>query len=71
MDYHELKPMVCSLFPLTFGEGLLQASDEAGDSSLICIGTGPTLYEGARAELRYYFGDDLVGELDELVASLQ
>lgn len=70
-DYHELKPMVCSLFPLTFENGLLRASDEVNDTTLICVGTGVTVYEGGRAELRYYFGDDLIAQLDELVASLQ
>ena len=69
MDYHKLKPMVCSLFPLTFENGLLRASDEVNDFTLICVGSGVTMYEGGRAELRYYFGDDFIAELDELVAS--
>ena len=32
--------------------------------------TGPSLYDGARDELRYYFGDGLIAELDELKAEL-
>jgi hypothetical protein len=65
-DYHTIKPMVSTLFPLTFGEGALLCSDELVDESLICAGEGPTAYEMARAELRHYFGDELVIELDAL-----
>ena len=63
-DYHLLKPMVSALFPVTFGRGVLYCSSELTNGSLICAGDGPTAYEMARAELRYYFGEDLVAELD-------
>jgi Fe-S-cluster containining protein len=63
-DYHALKPMVSSLFPVTFGGGALLCSDELHDGSLVCAGAGPTAYEMARGELAYYFGDELVVELD-------
>jgi hypothetical protein len=66
IDYHDLKPMVSALFPLTFDEGLLHASTEVEDGTLICGGEGPTLYRGAREELAYYFGEALVRELDTL-----
>lgn len=66
LDYHSLKPMVSILFPLTFDHGLLQPSTELLDGTLICSGDGPTCYEGARDELRYYFGDALTRELDTL-----
>jgi hypothetical protein len=66
LDYHQLKPMVSVLFPLTFEQGVLVASDEALDGTLICAGTGPSLYAGARDELAYYFGPGLVAELDAL-----
>ena len=65
-DYHQLKPMVSSLFPVTFGGGALLCSDELADASLVCAGEGPTAYEMARAELQFYFGDELVTELDGL-----
>ena len=68
-DYHALKPMVSSLFPVTFGGGALLCSDELHDGSLVCAGDGPTAYEMARSELAYYFGDELVAELDALIAS--
>ena len=69
LDYHELKPLVSALFPITFDDGVLHASDEVEDGTLICSGAGPTLYEGIRDELRYYFGDGLVAELDGLAAA--
>ena len=56
--------MVSSLFPVTFGGGALLCSDELHDGSLVCAGAGPTAYEMARGELAYYFGDELVVELD-------
>lgn len=68
VDYHLLKPMVSTLFPVTFGDGVLLCSDELTDRSLICAGEGPTAYEMARSELAWYFGDDLVGELDAMCA---
>ena len=58
--------MVSILFPLTFEQGVLVASNEVIDGTLICSGAGPSCYDGAREELRYYFGDALVLELDAL-----
>ena len=69
-DYHALKPMVSTLFPVTFGGGALVVSDELDDGSLVCAATGPTAYEAARAELAYYFGESLVNELDAVAASI-
>jgi len=66
IDYHSIKPMVSTLFPLTFEQGALVPSDEAADGTLVCGGQGPSLYQGARAELLYYFGPGLVAELDAM-----
>ncbi|MDP9150910.1 MAG: hypothetical protein M3O36_13350 [Myxococcota bacterium] len=68
IDYHELKPMVSVLFPITFDGGLLHPSNEILDRSLQCIDDGPTLYRGVRSEVGWYFGGDLVAELDALEA---
>lgn len=65
MDYHEIKPMVSALFPVTFGDGTLFCSEELLDDSLICAGDGPTAYDMARGELTWYFGPELVAELDD------
>jgi Fe-S-cluster containining protein len=67
LDYHDLKPVVCWLFPLTVDRGILQPSDEVVDRSLVCVDNGPTLYESQREEVRFHFGPDLVAELDALV----
>lgn len=67
-DYHDLKPMVSALFPVTFGGGALLCSEELVEGSLVCAGSGPTAYEMARAELRYYFGEDMVAELDVMAS---
>ena len=71
LDYHSIKPLVSTLFPLTFEHGVLVPSGEAVDGSLVCAGGGPSLYEGARDELLYYFGAGLVAELDKLAGSSQ
>jgi hypothetical protein len=63
-DYHDLKPMVCTLFPCTFDGGLLHPSNEILDKTLQCIDDGPTLYQGVRDEIAWYFGAELVAELD-------
>jgi hypothetical protein len=66
LDYHDLKPLVDCLFPLTYEDDALVPACEVEDGSLICLNTGPTLYRGARSELAYYFGEDLVEVLDTL-----
>jgi hypothetical protein len=68
IDYHALKPLVSTLFPLTFEQGVLVASAEIADGSLVCGGEGPTVYRGGRGELLHYFGAGLVAELDGLEA---
>lgn len=65
-DYHELKPLVCSLFPITFDYDSLLVSTELEDGSLICANTGPSAYRGNRNELIFYFGPELAAELDEI-----
>jgi hypothetical protein len=69
IDYHQLKPLVSILFPLTFEGGALVASGELEDKSLVCADQGPTAYEGVRAELAWYFGEAFVEELDAIRSS--
>jgi hypothetical protein len=66
IDYHEMKPLVAALFPVTFDGGLLHPSNEIVDRSLQCIDDGPTLYEGVRGEIEWYFGRSMVAELDRI-----
>jgi len=68
LDYHQLKPIVCAIFPLTFEEGLLIHADEVEEQSLVCAGQGLSLFEGVRNELLYYFGPEMIAELDHLAA---
>jgi hypothetical protein len=66
LDYHDLKPMVSVLFPVTFDQGLLHSANEMQDGTLQCAGDGPTVYRGVRGEIAWYFGRELVGELDAI-----
>lgn len=68
LDYHALKSMVDCLFPITFYDDVLCASDEVNDGTLVCGDTGPSLYRGLRHELRYYFGEPFVAVLDTVEA---
>lgn len=64
LDYHEIKPLVCILFPLSFGEGILTIAPELEDNSLVCAHSGYSVYQSMRRELEYYFGREFVEELD-------
>jgi Fe-S-cluster containining protein len=66
MDYHEIKPLVCILFPLSFGEGILSIAPELDDGSLVCSGSGDSAYRAMSHELEHYFGQDLLAELTEI-----
>jgi hypothetical protein len=70
LDVHAIKPMMCNLFPVLPENGLLGPPEEICDGTLTCLGQGPTLYRSARADLEYYFGKELVAELDVLEASV-
>lgn len=70
IDYHQLKPLVSVLFPLTFEGGALVASSEIADNTLVCAGNGPCLYDGVRGELAHYFSDAFVDEVDSIRARL-
>jgi len=65
--FNDIKPLVSAIFPVTFDGGCLCPSDEVLDSELICRDQGPSLYEGARSDLLYYFGPDFIVLLDGLL----
>lgn len=69
-DYHELKPMVSALFPVTFGDGELLISEELEDGTLVCSSHGSPAYESVRSELAYYFGEELTTEMDRIRSGL-
>ncbi len=66
LDFRELKSMVDCLFPLTFYDGTVCVADEVDDGSLVCLGSGPTVYRGGREELEYYFGGEFMAVLDDM-----
>jgi len=66
IDYHEIKPFFCSMFPVTYNEGVLLTPEEIDEKLTACLGDGPTLYRGSRDEILHYFGPGLVAELDDL-----
>jgi len=68
LDHRRLKPLVSLLFPVTFEAGVLMPSNEILDGTLICSGEGESLYAGARDEIAYFFGRELVVALDGLAA---
>ena len=70
MDYHLLKPLVCAIFPLTFDDGLLIHADEVEDKELVCAGQGLSMYSGVRSELLYYFGEEMIEEIDQIERDL-
>lgn len=65
-DPRDLKPMVCTLFPVSFDAGTLVLSGELADGSLVCAGPGATAYRAVRGDLGWYFGAELVAELDAI-----
>jgi len=65
-NYHEFKPFFCTIFPVTYFEGILVIPEEIDEKLTACLGKGPTLYQGARSELRYFFGEGLIEELDAI-----
>ena len=67
-DYHEIKPVLCWLFPLTVESTALCPQNVVLDKSLVCGSEGVTLYRSQRGELLWLFGQELVDELDAIEA---
>lgn len=68
IEVHELKPFVCHLFPVGSENATLVQPLEVEDETLVCLGDGPVLYRSAREDIRFYFGDELIAELDAIEA---
>ena len=66
IPYQELKSIIDCLFPLTVTDEVLAPADEVDDRTLVCVGTGETLYRGLRGEVKFYFGDVALAVLDRL-----
>lgn len=68
IDVHDIKPMVCLMFPVLHSEGELVPAIEFDEGILACEGPGESLYRSSRQDLAYYFGPELVAELDAFEA---
>ena len=67
IDVHDIKPMVCLLFPVSFNDRILCPAYEFDlEGELVCQGPGPTLYRSARPDILWYFGEEFVAELDTI-----
>ena len=69
-DFRGVKPTICRLFPLTYGEGAIFVSDDYPDYSCAYDPDAPTLYRVAREALGDIFGADLVRAMDEAEAQI-
>jgi Fe-S-cluster containining protein len=63
-DFRGIKPTICRLFPLTYGDGAIMVSDDYVDYSCAYEPNAPTLYRVAREALADIFGEDLVRAMD-------
>ena len=63
-DFRGVKPSICRLFPLSYGEGVILVSDDYVDYSCAYDDAAPTLYQVARDALADLFGADLVRAMD-------
>jgi Fe-S-cluster containining protein len=69
-DFRGVKPTICRLFPLTYGEGAIFVSDDYPDYSCAFDPDAPTVYRVAREALGDIFGADLVRAMDEAEAQI-
>jgi Fe-S-cluster containining protein len=69
-DFRGVKPSICRLFPLSYGEGAILVSDDYHDYSCAYEPTAPTLYRVARDALADLFGAPLVAAMDAAEAKV-
>jgi Fe-S-cluster containining protein len=60
LPYYEFKPFVCCLYPLSVRKGSLIPYFDAS------VGGDETFYRRVREDLRFFFGNELIDELDEM-----
>ncbi|NVB82086.1 MAG: DUF3109 family protein [Kofleriaceae bacterium] len=69
-DFRGVKPAICRLFPVTYGEGAIFVADDYVDYSCAFQDDAPTLYRVAREALADIFGEDLVRAMDAAEAKI-
>jgi Fe-S-cluster containining protein len=63
-DFHEVKPHICRLFPMSYEGDAICISDDYEDYDCADAPGAPTLYRVARDTLAAVFGPELVAALD-------
>jgi Fe-S-cluster containining protein len=63
-DFRGVKPTICRLFPLTYGEGAIMVAEDYVDYTCAFEPDAPTLYRVGRDALADIFGEDLVRAMD-------
>lgn len=71
IDVHDVKPMICLIFPVCFEGGEIRPALELDEEELVCLGRGDSVYRSIRDELAYYFSNEMVEELDALEATVR
>ncbi len=69
-DFRGVKPTICRLFPLTYGDGAIFVSDDYPDYSCAYHEDAPTLYQVARDAIGDIFGPELVRAMDAAEAQV-
>lgn len=69
-DFRGVKPSICRLYPLTYGDGAIFVSDDYPEYSCAYVADAPTLYRVARDTLADIFGEDLVRAMDAAEAEV-
>src|SRR3569623_1250377 len=69
-DFHGVKPSICRLFPLSYGEGMIVVSDDYHDYSCAYVEDAPTLYRVARDTIGALVGAELVQAMDAAEAKV-
>ena len=67
MDWRQLKPMVCAIFPITWERGRLLTSPFLEE--LPCNDRGTSVFQAQKQELKNFFGDHFVNDIEH--AALQ
>lgn len=67
-DFHQVKPHICRLFPMSYEDDTICISDDYEDYDCADAAGAPSLYRVARDTLAAVFGPDLIEALDRVEA---
>lgn len=69
-DFRGVKPTICRLFPLTYGDGAIMIAEDYVDYTCAFEPDAPTLYQAGRDALGDIFGPELVRAMDAAEARI-